>query len=171
MRRAAPCAIRSAMPRHGSTTYRCSCSTRWGCSRRSTDRRPGPTSEAGSASASTIRSKQRPSACRSPSAPITANSRRRATWCRLRCVGAHGRRTGGVVRAAARRRGDAPSCQPHGQGLHRAQPGRYGHHPAQHFQFITDRRGFQTACPDRNHPCRNCCGRGVPCSNGTRFYR
>ena len=86
-------------------------------------------------------------------------------------VGIHGRRTGGVVRAAARRRGDAPSCQPHGQGLHRAQPGRYGHHPAQHFQFIKDRRGFPTACPDRNHPCRNCCGRGVPCSNETRFYR
>ena len=165
MRRAAPCAIRSAMPRHGSTTYRCSCSTRWGCSRRSTDRRPGPTSEAGSASASTIRSKQRPSACRSPSAPITANSRRRATWYRsaalCRCARPANWRRGSRRCATTRRRSVVPA----------ARPGRYGHHPAQHFQFITDRRGFPTACPDRNHPCRNCCGRGVPCSNGTRFYR
>ena len=32
--------------------------------------------------------------------------------------------------------------------LHRAQPGRYGHHPAQHFQFITNRRGFRRLFPD-----------------------
>ena len=74
------------------------------------------TSEAGSASVSTIRSKQRPSACRLPSAPITANSRRRATWCRsaalCRCARPANWRRGSRRCATTRRRSVVPAARP-----------------------------------------------------------
>lgn len=63
---------------------------------------------------------------------------------RLRRIRSYGRRTGGMVRAAARRRGGAPSRQPHGQGLYRAQSGCYGNYSAQHFQCIV-------GVPDENN--------------------
>src|SRR5699024_9698587 len=66
--------------------------------------------------ASTIRSKQRPSACRLPSAPITANSRRRATWCRsaalCRCARPANWRRGSRRCATTRRRSVVPAARP-----------------------------------------------------------
>ncbi len=119
-----------------------------------------------------IRSKQRPSACRSPSAPITANSRRRATWYRsaalCRCARPANWRRGSRRCATTRRRSVVPAARP--RITPRATRALRASSCAA-FSIHNGSARFPDGLSGQKSPLPQLLRQGVPCSNGTRFYR